>query len=499
MLETIRTYIEQHHLLPEEGKVIVAVSGGADSLCLLHLLYCLCGADKRYPGVSLYVAHLDHQLRGEASAQDAAAVAALARNWHLPVTIGLADVPTLARQERRGIEEMARIARYHFLRALAQEVGAAAIAIAHHMDDQVETLLLHCLRGGGLASMVGLQPRQQDIIRPLLCVSRVDTQAYCAQHGLVPLDDASNSDTRFLRNRIRHELLPLLTEMNPGYRRTLLRNAEAMQIDLAWIETQVDIHWPQVVIHVDEQCVQMALSSLQALPLSLQRHLLRRASTLLASGQSPLEVRHYQLIERLLQRERTSSALTLHLPQQLHLTRLMDSLVLERVRNDSSSLPAAEDSPQALLTVPGCVVVPGTCWLACADLLMDDDLLEQVYPALRCAEWSTVWHLLPTSQHQVYVDADRLEGGTIDGSQMQLHVRTRRNGDRIQPLGMAHEKKIQDILVDKYIPRAQRSQIPLFFSATHCIWLAGIYVDNRVRLTPATVRILRLAIVPATS
>ena len=281
MLETISSYIEQYHLLPEEGTVIVAVSGGADSLCLLHLLHRLCGSGKRYPAVSLYVAHLDHQLRGEASAQDAAAVAALARNWHLPVTIGHADVPALARQERRSIEEMARIARYHFLRDLAQQVNAASIAIAHHMDDQVETLLLHWLRGGGLTSMVGLQPRQQDIIRPLLCVSRVDTHAYCAQHGLVPLDDASNNDTRFLRNRIRHELLPLLTEMNPGYRNTLLRNAEAMQIDLAWIETQVDTHWSQIVSYVDEERIQFYLTPLQALPLSLQRHLLRRASALL--------------------------------------------------------------------------------------------------------------------------------------------------------------------------------------------------------------------------
>jgi tRNA(Ile)-lysidine synthase len=495
MLEVISTYIEQHHLLPEEGRVLVAVSGGADSLCLLHLLHCLCGSGKRYPAVSLYVAHLDHQLRGEASAQDAAAVATLARDWHLPVTIGHADVPALARQEHRCIEEMARIARYRFLRALAQEVNATTIAIAHHMDDQVETLLLHWLRGGGLASMVGLQPRQQDLIRPLLCVSRVDTQAYCAQHGLVPLDDASNNDTRFLRNRIRHELLPLLTEMNPGYRNTLLRNAEAMQVDLAWIETQVDMHWPQIVSHVDEERIQLRLSSLQALPSSLQRHLLRRASALLSAGQSPFEVRHYQLMERFLQRERTNATLTLHLPQRLHLTRLMDNLVLERVHAASSSVTSLEEPVEALLPVPGCVIVPSTSWLARADPLTGD-LLEQVYPALRRAEWSTVWRLLPTDQHQVYIDADQLEHDTMYGSQIQLQVRTRRNGDRIQPLGMAHEKKIQDILVDKHVPRAQRSQIPLFFSATHCIWLAGIQVDNRVRLTSDTRRIVRLSIAP---
>jgi tRNA(Ile)-lysidine synthase len=371
--------------------------------------------------------------------------------------------------------------------------------------------------------MVGLQPRQQDLIRPLLCVSRVDTHAYCARHQLVPLDDASNNDTRFLRNRIRHELLPLLIEMNPGYGNTLLRNAEAMQVDLAWIETQVDTHWPQIVSYVDEERIHFSLLPLQALPLSLQRHLLRRASALLCSGQSPLEVRHYQLIEQLLQRERTNAPLTLHLPQRLHLTKLIDTLVLERVRSRTNAVgtglspvrayptntvavglartgesPVPTDNEVALLPVPGCVIVPGTCWLAWTDPLTDV-LLEQVYPALRSGEWATVWRLLPTNEYQVYVDADQLMDDTVNGSQVQLYVRTRRSGDRMQPLGMTQEKKIQDILVDKHIPRAQRSQIPLFFSATHCVWLAGIQVDNRVRLTPNTRRILRLSIVPLSS
>jgi tRNA(Ile)-lysidine synthase len=217
MLDTIRAYLEQHHLLPEQGTVVVAVSGGADSLCLLHLLHEVCGPSKPYPAVQLHVAHLNHQLRGQESERDATVVAQLAHSWDLPVTIGSIDVSALARQEQRSLEDAARVARYRFLREVAQD---QLIAVAHHQDDQVETLLLHCLRGGGLASMVGLQPRQQDIIRPLLCVTRADTLAYCEQHHLVPLEDASNSDPRFLRNRIRHELLPLLTELNPGIRET---------------------------------------------------------------------------------------------------------------------------------------------------------------------------------------------------------------------------------------------------------------------------------------
>jgi tRNA(Ile)-lysidine synthase len=499
MLETIDAYIKQHRLLPEKGIVVVAVSGGADSLCLLHLLHRLCGPTKCYPDVLLHVAHFDHQLRGEVSRQDASTVAVLAHSWHLPVSIGQADVYMLARQEHRSLEEMARIARYGFLRELAQQVNATAIAVAHHMDDQVETLLLHWLRGGGLASMVGLQPRQQDIIRPLLCVSRVDTQVYCARHELAPLEDASNNDTRFLRNRIRHELLPLLIEMNPGYRNTLLRNAEAMQVDFGWIETQVDSHWTQIVSHVDNERVQLHLPPLQALPLSLRRHFLRRASALLCAGQSPLEVRHYQLIEQVMQRTSVNTTVTLHLPQKLRFMRFKDSVAFERVYIDNTSIEIArEESSEALLAIPGSVTVPGTSWVAHADLLADD-LLAQIYPALRHEDWTTIWHLLQGNEHEVYIDADRLENDMFRFQQTQLYVRTRRNGDRIQPLGMIHEKKVQDILVDKHIPYTQRAHIPLFFSALHCVWLAGIQVDNRVRLTAKTRRIVRLSIVPIES
>ncbi len=300
MLEVIAAYIEHHRLLPENGEIIIGVSGGADSLCLLHLLHQLCGPDKRYPGVRPHVAHLNHQLRGEASEQDAAVVARLAGLWGLPCTIGVIDVPALARKEQRSLEDAARTARYRFLREVAQ---GQPIAVAHHMDDQVETLILHWMRGGGIASMVGLQPRQQDIVRPLLVVTHADALAYCLQQHLTPLEDASNTDPHFLRNRIRHELVPLLESINPGIRATLLRSAEVMRIDVEWIETQVDTCWPVVVTYEQGGCIHLQRRALLAQPLSLQRHLLRRATAHLSAGQSPLELRHYRLIEQLLHRE----------------------------------------------------------------------------------------------------------------------------------------------------------------------------------------------------
>src|SRR5437764_1216162 len=334
MLETVTAFIERHHLFPSHGTIIVAVSGGADSLCLLHILNRLCGPGKHYPHPRLHVAHLNHKLRGEAGTEDAAYVARIASAWGLAVTTGEIDVPALAREERRSLEDAARTARYRFLREVAQ---GQPIAVGHHAGDQVETLLLHWLRGSGLEGMVGMLPRQQDIIRPLLEVSHAEIVAYCQQHGLAPLEDASNSDVRFLRNRIRHELLPLLESMHPGIRSTLLRNAQVVRVDAEWIEEQVNNAWPAVVVSENEDSIKLNASALLALPLSLQRHLLRRVTAQLNAGQSPLELRHYLLIEQLLQRERHGpgpATTMLHLPGQLQVTHDFIDVVFERLSNE---------------------------------------------------------------------------------------------------------------------------------------------------------------------
>jgi tRNA(Ile)-lysidine synthase len=464
-------------------------------LCLLHLLHSLCGPGKRYLGVQLHVSHLDHQVRGKASARDADALARLAVSWKLPVTIGIVDVPSLARREQRSLEDAARTARYRFLREVAQ---GQPIAVAHHKDDQVETLLLHWLRGGGIGSMVGLQPRQQDILRPLLCVSRADTLAYCQQHGLTPLEDASNTDSRFLRNRIRHELLPLLESLNPGIRATLLRTAEVMGSDTEWLEEQVDMHWPNVVVAEEDDTVRLSRSGLLALPLSLQRHLLRRIATHLSEGQSPLELRHYQIIESLLHRENNGEELTLHLPHQLRMVRIRDTIAFEHHNNlavgtdvppTANPIDSVEGRdtpiPTAILSIPGRVPVPGTSWIAVAEIIPDEQVQEIKQMFLSGREGL---QKVGVTQYAVHIDADHV--GDV------LLVRTRRPGDRIRPLGMAHEKKVQDVLVDKHIARSERTHIPLFFSESHCVWLASVCLDERVRLTKETQRIVRLSLHP---
>jgi tRNA(Ile)-lysidine synthase len=484
MLATIESYIEQHCLLPTAGTVVVAVSGGADSLCLLHVLNRLCGAGKRYPQLTLHVVHLNHMLRGEEGARDAAHVAQVASTWELPVTIGEVDVPALARAEHLSLEEAARVARYRFLREVA---CGQPIAVAHHADDQVETLLLHMLRGGGLSGMMGMVPRREDIIRPLLAIHRSAILAYCRQHYIVTVEDSSNTDPHYLRNRVRHELLPLLETMNSGIRATLLRNMEVVRVDMHYIEAQVDAIWSAVVISEQDNHFILSVSALLALPLSLQRLLLQRITAHVCGGQSPLEPRHYTLIEHFLQRFSHSTngeQRILQLPAQLRVAHTLHTMRI--YREQAENVPTfSASAEEGLLIIPGQITAADTTWRATAAML-PVDTVQAVLPALARADWARVWQLLPSDRHTVYIDGD-----TVD---TMLTVRTRRPGDRIRPLGMAHEKKVQDILVDQHIARAERGSIPLFFSAQCCIWLAGVCIADSVRLTAATRRIVRLRI-----
>lgn len=482
MRERVIAYTEQHGLLPASGTIIVAFSGGADSFCLLHLLHTLCGPGKRYPELRLRVAHLNHQLRNEASEQEAVQVAQLAESWGLPYTIGVSNVPALAQQEHRSLEDAGRTARYRFLREVAQ---GQPIAIAHHQDDQVETLLLHWIRGGGITSMIGLQPRQQDILRPLLTVTHAETLAYCDRHGLHPIEDASNNDTRFYRNRIRHDLLPLIESMNADFRATLLRNAEVLRVDAAWIQQQVQHAWPHVVQVEEETRVILSIPPLLALSLSIQRHLLRQVASTMSGGQSPLELRHYLLIEQLLLRENVFQNVALDLPDKLIVTRTKNTLVLQRLDTQETILANVQGIPdEIVLTVPGSAILHGTPWTAVVEPLATE-ITQRVRVALQQHDWQTVWQLLPASAYNVYVDASQVGA--------KVSIRTRRPGDVLRPLGMQHEKKVQDILIDKRIPHTQRATLPIFFNAEgHPLWLAGVCVDEHARLTEQTQHIICL-------
>lgn len=283
VLAKVEQTIRRYDLLRPRSTVVVAVSGGPDSLCLLHALHTL---RERYM-LTLHVAHLNHCLRGEESDADAQFVQDLAERWELPATVRSVDVFEIRRQRKGSLEETARQVRYAFLRSVASAMGADCVAVGHNADDQTETVLMHWLRGAGLAGLRGMLPKSSLddlrlgtdqpspggawLIRPLLYVTRVEIETYCRHHGLVPHYDLSNLDTTYFRNRLRHELIPFLEKYNPNIREVIRRSAEVISADYAVLHTQVERAWQEVARRETEDWITLDLAAWRTLPLGLQR------------------------------------------------------------------------------------------------------------------------------------------------------------------------------------------------------------------------------------
>lgn len=440
----VRAYVLHHTLITAGDMVLVAVSGGADSLCLLYVLHALSGE----LGCRLHVAHLDHALRPQ-SAADLPFVAAHAAALGLPCTVERRPVAPLARRQRLSLEAAARRVRYDFLRQVAAACGASSIATGHTRDDQAETLLLHLARGSGLNGLAGMRPRRDDVIRPLLELSHAETSAYCAALELAPREDASNRSRRYRRNRLRHDVLPRLERVQPGAAANIARSARLLAGDLALIERLAETALHRATTTDGSGAMAISAAAWREGAAELRPHMLRLLVMRLLGSAEGFDERHYRLMQRALDFMETAGAVAL--PKGLWLERRGDAVTLQRGQ------AAAPPPPQAqALPVPGCVVTA-------AGTLRSE-------PAVAPRAWSG----LPKTV--AYLDAMAVAGGLL--------VRARRPGDRVRPLGLNGTRKVQDVLVDCKVPREWRDHIPIVEGPRGIAWIAGCCSGEAYRTAP---------------
>jgi len=457
--EKVRSFLQRHSL--ESTSLIVAVSGGADSVCLLHVLSGL----KEELSLKLHVAHLDHELRDD-SAADADFVAQLAGELRLSITVERADVRKYRREKGLGLEEAAREIRYRYLGRLARELGVSHVITGHTQNDQVETMLLHILRGTGLQGLTGLKPLtpwSQDgnefvIARPLLEVRRTETEGYCCLVNLQPRLDITNLSRAPLRNRIRHELLPRLREYNHGIEDALLRLAASAEIDMKFLETETAKAWKNVG-RMEGNAAVLDKAALYRLPIALQRHLIRYALGHLPGGLKDIEMRH---IDEIMSKLGLAVGQRIALPRGRVFAADYDCYWLG-CADELSPLSSLVISGEHQLIVPGITQLPG--WQA-------EARLAQGRPAQERNELTAYFDFETTGQ--------------------DLTVRTWRCGDRFVPLGLMQEKKLGEFMIAEKIPRRLRGDIPLVTSPQQIIWLVGHRIDDRAKVTTETTRVLKL-------
>ena len=458
--EQVLSFIEQRRLI--SGKeLVVAVSGGPDSVCLVHILAKL----KRALKVSLHIAHLNHQLRGAESEADAQYVSALARKLGIPATIERREVKGYQVKHHLSLEEAAREVRYSFLAEVARSIGTKLVAVGHTRDDHIETIMLHLIRGTGTRGLKGLQPVSEwkskkgsvIIIRPLLGVSRQQTEEYCRQHRLTPRLDASNISLSPLRNRIRHQLLPLLKGYNPGIAQALLRTGQIASDDIAFLDKQIDQLWDEVA-QEKKKTIILAKKGLDQLPPALKRYLLRAAVERLLGSAKDIEMRH---IEQMLLALDKPAGKRLSLPGGLTLAIEYDRYLLTSDPTTLSPLPALNG--EFKLRAPGKTRLPG--WRIEVAIINREQLTEK-------------------DNFTAYLDLDKVGD--------KLLVRSRRAGDRFQPLGLGQPKKLGEFMIDAKIPQAWRQHVPIVCSPEHIIWVVGWRIDERVKVSDKTKKVLCL-------
>lgn len=437
--------IRKHDLFPRGARVLIAVSGGADSVALLHILRVL---ERRGVLAVAGLAHLNHQLRGADADADERFCRDLAAREGIPIEVGHADVAALASRGHSSLESAARNARYTFLDDAADRLAADVIAVGHSLDDQAETVLLRLFRGAGARGLAGIRPRTGRVVRPLLDMRRDELRRYAAAHGLRFREDASNADTRIPRNRVRLEILPCLERHSPGLVPVLARVAEVAREDEYYLSHAAH-ELAARLARRSERGIELEAAGLGAAPRALAARVVRQA----IEDAVPARFVAATHIDRVLALTAAGDGASAALPG-----------CLASRRGGRIVLGAPADAPfsnglRCPLAVPGDAVFGG--WHVSAD--PHPEVPPGGMPPARAAT--------------AVIAAEPLRG--------PLALRSRRPGDRFRPLGMGgHGRKLQDFLVDRKIARTDRDALPLVVDADdRIVWVTGQAVAEEFRVT----------------
>jgi len=446
--------INKHDMLRRGESVLVAVSGGPDSVALLHVL-------KRLQPVldlDLIVFHLNHKLRGLEADADARFVGEFAAGMGLKVMPVECDVRLLMERERLSLEEAAREARYREMERLAAELDIDKIALGHHADDQAETFLMRLLRGTGLEGLGSIKPVRDGYVRPLIDETKSEILQYVEEHALEYRVDASNRDESILRNRVRHKLMPLLSEYNPSFQETILNTIEIVREDQSFIEEIVAGIFSR---HAQREpgLIRLPIVEITNQPLAIERRLVRLAIRSVKGDLRGIEFKHVEGIISGLRHG--SGRMEIDLPGQITARVEYEQLIIgERKLFEALQFESIE------LKVPGVTRI---------DALAVEINAELSEPAgLVFGRNGDVAHL----------DA------AVAGSGLKLRVR--RPGDSFRPFGMTGEKKLQDLFVDKKISKRERNRVPIIESDGKIAWVAGFRIDDSFRVTERTKEVLVL-------
>jgi len=449
--DKIKKWLKKQRLVKNGDSITVAVSGGPDSMAMLTII-------KEFaPSMDLHIsaAHLNHRIRPEAE-NEAALVSDYCEELDIPLRIGESNVPTEAESSGKGLEETARELRYSFLTEAAKHFAADSVALGHNLNDQAETVLHHVIRGSGITGLAGIQPRRGIFIRPLLCCGRDEIEEYIEENEIPFAVDRSNFDESYLRNRIRNSLLPdLEADYNPSISDSLARLAENIS---EMITSAKDGISSLITLQMKDDAVSIPMERVNNLS-DFNIYMLTDAvlEKFFNVHQDILKC-HFDAVKSLIRNSTSGKGITL--PHGITIQRDQVSLRFYREEKETTMEPEPFRIP-----AEGIYTLPDWDFKAA---------VRRVGPAERSS--------LKSTPDQAY----------LANIEFPLVIRTRNQGDRIQPFGMNGTRKLSDIMIDRKVPLNSRDTLPVIEDAAGIVWVPGLVTSERTRVTGKSERVIRI-------
>jgi len=460
LVKRVRLLIEKMGMLKPGDKVLIGVSGGPDSIALLHVLWVLKDDLQIVP----VVAHLNHQLRGEEAEEDARSVREFSKKLELPCYIEEADVKSYHKNSGLSLQEACREIRFSFFGQLAGKLGAGRVALGHHADDQAETILLNFLRGAGISGLKGISYVRGLFIRPLLEIRRKEIEEYCLQQQLPVRQDSSNLKPVYTRNRIRLNLLPLLErEYNPQIIQTLVQLGNLCSEEDSYLEELALINLGKIKVNGKNGTVVLDNNMLRALSAPLCRRVLRLAWNEVTGKTKELSYHHVEKLMELLHKK--AGGRVMILPRGIRA--LKTNNVLQFFR---------EAEPVPVLPYRRPLIVPGVTYVPEIDLCIQAEIID-IKDAPPFSE---------ISPNEALLDYNLIK--------YPLYVRRRLEGDVFSPFGLGGTLKLKKFLIDSKIARYKRDRIPLVVSGDDIVWVGGLRLSRDWKVSGGTVSCLYLQI-----
>ena len=459
MLEKVISYIEKNELIQRKDKIVIGVSGGADSVCLFLVLLKL---QKKYE-LELFVVHIHHGIRGEQADRDELFVRELAKSAGVAYFSIRKDIPKLAKKNGKSEEEMGRIARYEAFYQVLKQVKGNKIAVAHNQNDCAETVLFQLFRGSGLKGMGGILAKRNEIIRPLLSIGRCEIEQYLKEEGQLYCIDQTNLEQEYTRNKIRLSILPIAEqEINEKAVEHIAKTAEFLQEVEQYIRKNVDFVWNEIVCEKLGQYF-IVIEKLKEQDIVIQRELLKLLLSKVAGKAKDIEAKHIETILELMQKQ---TGKQLHLPYGIVVRKEYDFLVFEK-ENEKR-----EDKSGYFYEL-----LPNKTYIIEEIGLCIELKLEESQPK---------WDEIPQNTCVKWLDYDKIE--------RSICIRGRQAGDYLQVNKEGGTRKLKDYFIDKKIPRQERQNIALLADGSHIIWILGDRISEKYKITENTKNILKLKI-----